>query len=150
MILPKFADSKWELHDRGPPLLFLDLAPRGPFIYSNFQPDLVASLTGVQALWVGRGNGERVGRLQWGLRSLCVLMSSEPSTTSGGPLPCAKDRQEGTCMQSRPARGSGWRLDGPRVPGPSWVPVNLDGCLPRALSYLGTLSWNSLQQAEPG
>lgn len=36
------------------------------------------------------------------------------------------------------------------VPGPTWVPVNLDGCLPRALSYLETFSWNSLRWAEPG
>lgn len=47
-------------------------------------------------------------------------------------------------MQSRPARSSGWRLDGPGLPGPAWVPMNLDGCLPRALSYLDTFPWNSL------
>lgn len=45
-------------------------------------------------------------------------------------------------MQSRPARSSGWRLDGPGVPGPAWVPVSLDGCLPRALAYLDTFSCN--------
>lgn len=44
-----------------------------------------------------------MGGLQWGVGSLCVLMSLEPSTTSGGPLPRAEDRQGGDMYAELPS-----------------------------------------------